>query len=543
MEFTEYKLPIASSSVVSFIDLVPLIGSENNEALTQLNDDISFLKTLKTQYLLNISKEITAITESLQNRNAKYKISEAPLIYARKKYYKMFFKYHKTRAERFRNCFDTANELIKYLEECQNNNIPISFLRDQYIKLNNCNDDEKLSKYAWKIISIATYTRNKIFMSDSKVNPLQLRSALEKQAENVDEKNEFVKENEFDEMFFQYIIQSNFTDKFEQIVKNMSELDIKRNVSNNHNFDNTNILSSQSKLESSESSNSFSQTNIDNEEETFIKTIGNIPDLDSNILTNQPLNFSFNDMVLFSSTFYDEQCANIASSIQDIPAPLVFDYDDSFDIEGITLSLNSIDEFAKYFFIILDSTDLMKNSKIVIVMRCAIIRILFNIYYQKNEDMFYENSLSQTFLASCDEISNMNLYDLGVNNSIFHETLFENMIIKDILTYNNFFRDAIDTFTLLQFYNNPLDISFLCFTIINNIDNGLQLLLKIKESPQLSFDDMFSFFISCLSLNPISSPLGVHKFMNIFSDLKISDSLTYAKTFLTASIKHLLDSK
>ena len=552
MEYTELELPIASNDVISFIDAVPLIESQKLPALIKLNEDISFLEELKTTYLINIYREINAIMENSQNQFIDFKTNQNSLIFARKKYQKLFFKYHKIRLSKFNNHLKVIKELINYLKECRDNKIPVSFIKEQFLIQYSLEDDKELLRYSWKIVRISTWAKNNLSLQLSQVTPLQLISMLLKQAENVDENIEYIKMNDFDEMLFEYVKQTGLIDKFEIIVKKMPLFNIKQdNQLFKTNYETLNDFSTFLQSEEKENVENFIFNHSDFFQSLLTKDGNNLDELDQlnsfkdlqNIKNQFERNLNFNEMVVSSSSFYDYHCSNTNLTVNFIPPPLVFDVDESYNYIETTFSLAEFDSFVKFFFAILDSTDLMDNKKNFIVMKCALIRILFHLYFQQNYKLFYGNYERRNFLLSCEEIIHMIPFDLGINDQIFKNTSFETMEIKDILTFNNnsFFLNAINSFTLFQFYDNPLDIAFLCYSIIKDIKDGLQILLKTKNTIELSFDDLFSFFISCLSMNSLTIPLHLHKFMNSFDDIKMSDPLIHSKTCLTASIKHLIE--
>ena len=663
MDYKLSQLPPASQTVVLFINAVPLIDSQIAPALEQLKYDIVFLKSLQNKYMQQISQEMKVMLEVSRAQRIEFKSERNDLIYARRKYQKLFFKYHKLRFTRFQEHFGIIADIMNFLQSCSNNKIPISFRKDQFLKKYSMDDTPEMKKYSWKIISIFHWARNHNVKKSNPITAQELVTVLLHEAKKVDETLNYAQMNDFDEKFYQFAKQTGLIGKFTQIVKEMPKYENKPkkqiltpvltqfevptfdeqilkqykeppkeekpkpnlSVSISEETEKTNfediapppvllnekesvqtpailnqeqddfeippVILNQPKQQKEEIDDFApipvilkppEENDKEKDEETekdepqeegliLFKPVDdfapqdddkppqstNIDDVDHKIPVinispqiQAPVNQQNqqqegdNDMVLVSSSYYDNHCSNIDFSALSIAPPLFFDDDEVVDETEESFSFTNFDNFVKFFFIALDSTEIL-DKRNLIVMRCAAIRVLFHQYFLENEGIFLGKIASVQFNAECERTSKMTPMELAVSESIFKDTPYETMAIRQILLHkrNIFFKEAINAFTEMQFYDNPLDISNVCYNILKNIEGGLRVLFGPTKCLELAFDDFFAFFLSCYALNPISSPIVFLRFMNTFEELKLSSSLEYARTFLKATINHIIEKK
>ena len=344
------------------------------------------------------------------------------------------------------------------------------------------------------------------------INVEDLLKCLNEISKNVDESLNYISPNLFDDLFLEFAIQTGLIKKFHQLIEKMPKFGLKKDIKNPNLFiPKPNLILKPIK-----------------------KTFINDGDINFEDFTDTDSTSSLQNTEIF-----DKPIIQTLSLISVAP-PVVFQDEPIEILEKVnSINFKDFNSFVQFFFVSLDphsSTD----KKKFIVMRCSSIRILFDLYYLENYSVLFGSICSKKFLQNCKNICEMTPKDLNINNIIIN---INDIKMKDLIKFSNDFQLALLQFSLIDFYNNPLDISKQMFQALKNIEKGLESLSNTLKNNisvlNLSFDDIFSMILPVYAINPSSSPVSLQRFLNLFQDLKLSQSLEYANISLKAILTQL----
>lgn len=519
--YQQVRIPPIKPELVDYIDAVPMIPAQMNQAYESNKLNLFYLESVKKRYTAIIEKESKCLIEISREKNKKYDCSLPQFKYARHKFQKYFYKYHYSRFTRFQKNYALVVTLLQFFRECIGCHAPISFKREVFTKQITMEDPPDDKKLSYKIISLGNYAKA-LLRSNKKLEASELLETLHRVSQNADETINYIPPNEFDTQFMLYAVQNGLIKKFVQFAKQMPHLQIKTEQ----------LPKPEEKKLSTTKSAEF------------------IPDFpmfsenpDGKPAEDDDNDESISDERLFQSNLFDVQPqVQLNDAAPSLLAPPVM-FDAEQDISTVqTFNFKEFNQFVQFFFIALNS-DFKTDKKVFTTMRCASIRILFDVYYNTMGNPFYSPYQSVKYFMNIENSLKKSPETLGIQTSLY-PAAFKSKPAKEIFGMSNHFANAIETIINVQFFNNPLDIAFAMYNVISEIQNGIRESMNINSKIlDMSFDDLFGFLIPVFALNPTPSPVVFHKFLSAFEELKISTTLEYSCTCLKAILAYFMENK
>ncbi|KAH0789409.1 hypothetical protein GPJ56_006686 [Histomonas meleagridis] len=205
------------------------------------------------------------------------------------------------------------------------------------------------------------------------------------------------------------------------------------------------------------------------------------------------------------------------------------------------------DVFVQFFFISLQQGGKI-DKKSFIVIRCACIRVLFDIYYADNDNIMLSEPCTPDFIKKCEIAQQLTPSQLSISSEIFGD-LYKNVPMWKISSGTQPFFEASDHIFMAQLMINPLDIAAKMFQAMKSLERAAKGFAYTTQKQKgkdvgldvidLSFDDLFSMLIPAFTLRPFVCPDAIKRFLSLFADLKISATLDYAKVSTCALIDHV----
>jgi len=496
------EFPPLESKLVKFMEAIPLSDSNYKKHLSLMEDQIKYLKEISEALLSKRDKESDILQKARVSSQKKLKTTNRLLLFARSKYHRIFAKYHQCIYDHYNSCVISINSILSFLNKSLDICAPVKFEFDGFKETLKFPDLPLIQKMEMKIKSLTSYVNNlSMHPCQNTINTEVLNHAMDEASKKVNEVLNYAPPNSFDELFYSFAQQTGLIKKFHQLISKMPSFPSSPPKSKPPLLKPPPIPRSQSPVtipaELSSDSSSL------NDSECFDKALLSKIDLAS---IAPPISFQ--------------------EEIQD-----PFDNLSSFNFKDFN-------SFVQFFFVALDSNPIVDKKRFT-VMRCASIRILFDLYFIQNYSVLFGALCSKKFIENCHRVREMTPKALNINPTIIGNHNMDIPMVK-IIESNHDLMDSIEMMFTSQFYCNPLDMAEQFHKGIKAIERGIR---TISNQPQcfldLSFDDLFSIVLPIYSSKPCASPPALHRFLSLFQDLKLSTSLEYSNVSLKALISFL----
>ena len=197
------------------------------------------------------------------------------------------------------------------------------------------------------------------------------------------------------------------------------------------------------------------------------------------------------------------------------------------------------DTFILKFFSIL-AEHFAENQSLFLALRCASIRILFDMYYVKNNNIFSVNEDQKEFIQECTKIIGLTPSDMKITEKIICESNYHKTF-REIFDENPCFTIASQQMFMSQFLINPIGMANMICRSIENVEKGIRKLHNesMEEIIEISFDDIFTMLIPVYANMPITCTNSFDRVLKIFSQLKLSISLDYGIISIASIIEQI----
>lgn len=506
--YQQVKIPPITPLLVEYIDAVPMLPAQMNQAYESMKLDLFYLDALKQRYVAIIEKETKCLMEISRQKKVKYENQKPEFYFVKYKFVKYFTRFHHNRLTRFQSNYGIIMKLLDFFRECLECQAPLTFKRDVFRKKVSMEDTPEDKIYSFKIIALGYYAKN-ILQPVKKLQSNFLLESLHSNAEKVDEGLNYVQPNEFDTLFKTYANESGLIRKFNQFVKGMPKLQV--------------VPVAIPKFE--EPVQLFQPPDTFGDLPTFSETPAN----DSFKFEDDEMK---SDLRAFDSTVFDAHLQNL-----DFAPPVQFDQ----ELPTVqAFNFKEFNTFVQFFFIALNSNN-STDKKFFATMKAASIRTLFDVYYTTVGNPFVSQIQPLKYFTNIENILKQTPADLGIDKHLYPAN-FAQKPIREIFKQSKYFIEAINEMVAIQFYNNPLDIAYTMFRVIDNIQNGVKDIMHITtKTVNMAFDDIFGYLLACFAMNPVSSPIDYHRYLSAYEDLRISSTLEYSCTCLKAVLSHFME--
>lgn len=472
------------------------------------------INALNIQDLTRLFKTVAdrAIHErKLIQESASRKIEKIPflpnhIIYLRHKYLIMYSKLHKYIFEKLRGYIRSIRAIIEFIQESEKLNTTCTFNYESFEKDMDLKNDPNIKSMQWRIEALKEYIG--IHIKDTtipKVTAEELYTLLTQTLNEVVVNNEYVPPNNFDEMFYIYAMQTGLIKKFDQLVRQMPQYG-NEDMNVHIQAVEKGPIEIPEEIEFSENEKTLSHSASDNFDKLDLSLLGS-PQKKTNSLSLAP----------------------------EIENQAVTKYD-----------FKDFNNFVQFFCMLLCQFGTIDEQRFLI-MRCASIRILFDRYYAKNSSILIGEGITDpTLIEQFNHQRNLKIGDLSKYMTAFKfpDTLSEIPFIGAIGA-NLSYIEALSDVLKCQFMVNPLDISYLMFKALKNLEKvALELYQTIKRDFKpvkgffIAFDDLFSLMLPVFATQPFASPTAFKHFLEIFADLHLSTSLDHARITTTAIVDY-----
>jgi len=185
------------------------------------------------------------------------------------------------------------------------------------------------------------------------------------------------------------------------------------------------------------------------------------------------------------------------------------------------------------------------SKKELIVIRCASIRVFFDLFFIHKSKTFLKEPAPPSFFEFCLNAVKLAPADLGLNSSIIGDPM-RRKEMREIMINNPEFSEASSHILTMQFFANPLDIAAEAYYFIKTLEKVAKRFTKMfntTENPSLcmSFDDIFSLALPTFASQPVVTSISLERFLNLFSELQLSPVFEYGLITLKAIISHIND--
>ena len=491
------ELPPLSAALTKFLDAVAITDSHSNDYIQKTQNQIAELRTLLVQCTELADKECQIINKYLHKKVPIPEYLVPRLIFARKKYRELFIKYHRYKNDLYAKTSINVSQLIVFLETATKIGAPLMFKIKEFKNSVNIRNDPKLIEFERKIKALEFYIKRKNEYTIPLVTSEQLYEEIKEAKTKYDPVLDYVPPNRFDDAFMAYAIRNKLVIKFQQLIQQMPSF-----------------------------GSSFS--NLNKVEKKRKKTVRTIPSvrIEPNTLENE-----FNDLDIDIMS-YEANDNNVI--LNDTTMQEKYDFRD-------------FDMFVQFFAISLGQNEKI-DKKTFSVIRCSAIRVLFDLYYAENDNVMLGKPCSKEFIRKCQIAQQLTPSELNISSEVFGD-IYKNVPMWKISSGIQPFLEASDHIFIAQFYVNPLDISAKMYQAMKSLERaakGFAFTTQKQKgrdfnmnSVDLSFDDLFSMLIPAFTLRPFVCPSRMKIFLSLFSDLKISQILDYAKVSTCAMIDHV----
>lgn len=549
------QLPPMSPDIIKYMDAVPLIPSQIQNAISVNQLMIQNLSVLSQRFKTIIMKEGKSIIDTNRLKAQKFTSSNNAYIFARKKFLKIFMKYHLKKNEMYQMQYGVVVKMMKFLQDAVNLKSPLIFKEKLFMKNIKPEETDEMKKLSDKILRLQTYAKTRQNEATTqKILPKELLVILGHEAAKVDDKINYVPVNSFDESFTIFTHQSGLIRKFSQFTKQMPVFPKKKTIKISRSSslglsDQITPEQNQMYLPTFEEMHKLQQANDEFSEQTsdekdqqdneqlYTSNIfdSQLPTFNEDTAKNEELGISFGSTI------------GLGQMVIAPPTEFDFDKNENGDEEAEEVvpvqkqkfNLKEFNTFVQFFFIALNS-DQMGNKSYFAVMKSAALRILFDTYYLENEAILVGPKCNVKFILACEKTLKKTPRELGISH---HLTLDENQDVPmlDLLKKSKHFIMATENLILLDFYTNPMDVAYVAYCSIKEIEDGIREITGKSGPLEMSNDDLFGFLVSCFSVNPVGSPTTFNRFLNLFDDMRLSNNLQYASICLKTVVSYLLE--
>ena len=208
---------------------------------------------------------------------------------------------------------------------------------------------------------------------------------------------------------------------------------------------------------------------------------------------------------------------------------------------------------ASYYFLFEAQTT---RSRIVI--KSSIIRIFFDRFYVYNHLALTPNGsttdLSSRFLQFeriCKKVRESTPRENGINSKLLLPNTFDTPFFASY-SDNIHIKEALRHLSMVQFFNNPIDIldsvfkALKCSELFVKSNEKSHKNIKNNEcdaGSSMSFDEFFPLFLTIFSMSPPVNSLEIHSFLIKMSGIDQSSALDFAKMIFISTVGYLLDLK
>ncbi|OHT08110.1 hypothetical protein TRFO_23469 [Tritrichomonas foetus] len=212
-------------------------------------------------------------------------------------------------------------------------------------------------------------------------------------------------------------------------------------------------------------------------------------------------------------------------------------------LDRYTPNYNKFHNLKRMVLNLFDSVENSEEKDIVIT--TALIRIIFDAAYLFNFDFI---SCSATkFDINSQIIQKLQPGDLNITDGFLFSSSssnfsqYETQTIHELMSSDNDFLEMSQKLENLCFYSNPVDISYIVYSVLGDIENRVSKLSKSgqKGTKFLEFDDLFLFFLCVFTFNPPKNAGWIAALLKRFSGLDISPFLQHASTFFIAVVDYV----
>lgn len=494
-------LPPISPQLSLFLIAQPPHTTKAANFLNQMQQYLKKIKTLHEHLIDTMNTETNIVTDHRLEKKLKNVYLLPHIAWARAKYKSTCAKYHRKKQYNDAVLSKLVTQLYLFLEQSVLLEAPFSFdydgFYDKYFK----HEDPELRRLKFKIDSLLSYVRNNAKVSRiPDVRDRRLLRSLKKAAEQVNEKDHWVPMTEFDNDFYWYLVRTDLITHFDELLESMPvpQGHVAEPVEEEEEDQEALKCSWEDRF------NSPCTREIMNKLGSFRRRMTDVP---------------VHDCMLDDSGIVDP----------------VMPFDELCKTERATFE--NFDMFVNFFFTTVAGSQAPQQEYVVI--RCACIRFLFDLYYAKYPMVLTSEPASKSFVEKCVKITRLSPKSLKMSEkAVSPDKYIKSM--KTIIEQNEPFKNACRSVLATQFAVNPLDIAAEMNECIRNVQNGVEHVKTSRYKTQdMSFDDLFTFLLPVFAYTPYPSPKAVRSFLMMFGDLKMSMSLDYAITHLTGLIDQI----
>ncbi|OHT13061.1 hypothetical protein TRFO_03485 [Tritrichomonas foetus] len=516
--FSVIEIPPIDGSLSKFLDAASLVSKNVENIILQMKSQHRNLLSLLQENI-----RLADFERKLLNSYHKKRLDPIPflvhhLTFARNKYFNYFLKMHRYKNDKYAVNTGIISQMAVFLDKCVHQVAPVYFKYDKFVEFIDINNDPKYKKMNFKFQALYSYIRSSRNRTQLEiVTADMLYTELQQTAELVDPTLLYISPNPFDDIFYVYTMRSGLIGKFQQLLMTMPQIG---------------------------SIHDLKEKKDEKSQRHQIEMLNQSDDIEKTLLNGNNLEMDYDDSAHTSPIFNEnllEPCPDEMSEVSQVSTVSTFL---SEDIMEAPVNFNDFDTFVQFFFISLGKGAAVdKNS--FIVMRCAAIRFLFDLYYIENSAVLYGSPCSHKYINQCKQILEQTPKSMEISNTIFGEPLC-NEPMRAIMLGNSSFFEASEILYMCQFLVNPLDISASIYDVMKILERSAKVFAMIQlgddansDAFDLSFDDIFSLLVPTFAFMPFICPNATSRFLNLFQNLKISQTLDYAKVSLCAVIDHI----
>ena len=222
------------------------------------------------------------------------------------------------------------------------------------------------------------------------------------------------------------------------------------------------------------------------------------------------------------STYYSKIVEIISSEILSKPKK-----NGHYDFTPLHKSLVSIMAMVK-----------VRNNLQSIVVNCSFIRYVFETFINLTNNYHSQPETPSSFFAQCYKFQNMTMKELGINPITYPPELGDTKFSDVIHRYQPLLA-ASNSINSIQYYINPLDISFSLFQALKYIEQFVKEVTSPNIVGKLCNDDFLTYFNALIAYNPPINSIALSQFLSKIEHTMIPDSLNYAIMLFNSSIEFL----
>lgn len=427
-------LPQVRPSLVPFLVAAAPNGKKAGKLLSTMHTQKEALKALGAKCKDTIESDFIG---SRSRSSISFGELTDPLphvLWAREKYGRLSQKYKKIRCDKYVAKIEQICEIVGFLEATIKWKLPFIFHESQFMDHLMLTGDAELEAIERRLLRLKAFITANSARRHPPVKETELIQCLRKTAADADAELEYVRMNEFDALFHEYLISTGKIDTFESIASGFP---------------------------------SPGQGSIDF---TCVEQL-------------------------------------IRATVMDL---------------GLNRQLNKFEYY---------------------VLRCATIRIIFDIYYGLDKAAGLRALSSQEFVEKSVAYLALTPREHGMNATIIHESLYDETL-HAITRGTGFYEKAVARMTTAFLYTSPLDIAFAIHKVLNCVVKAVNVFAYVKPKrvgDDLGFDDFFSFYVPVCAMTPYINHEALRDFVAHFNPMKLSSTLDYSRVTMIASVDAICD--